>query len=271
MLVIYQYVEDCRGETHRIAYDGKSLILLNHNLVHETAAVTLGDAPCRCMKLLQHWRNRVSQPFHGDMFNAIDQTIRKSRERANNWFSHRLVTLNQRTSRLAALSDRVAHRTAARDIAAELLKRLYSDSYAYRPVAGQKALGGRLFVVDSIATHRSPGKPLVHVDLPLYWKRDVYDRGLAVIDNYFIIDVLTDKHVEHGYARKRAAPWYKPWWLDLYIRTRNPIVMALRRCASAGTKPFQYPAEVVDGRLVWADSYELQPSQQVEGGNDAST
>jgi hypothetical protein len=204
---------ECEGEEHRIAWRRGKLVLEAHDLAAERTMEVFGGEPCVCMRVLKVWQEQFGMP--PDVFAQMQNwlgpnaflappelaTVRElgmvlSWERE--W--RRTFYMNRKHERLlqGQLKERatpplrrhLAHwkeRSGARVVGAATVQVLRSDQ--------PSTVSGRM---DRVAVRAS-------ASLVPRWITDVWVKGIAVVDDAFVLEVVDA--VSRTDLRVRAARW----------------------------------------------------------------
>ena len=208
-------VVSCSGESHRVTWRRGKVVLEDHDLGAERTMLALGGEQCACLRVLQLWRNLHSWSMSAELFRQMvsrlgEQSILapgplarvhelgllltwERRWKRSAWFSgHERLLGEQVTKRareplrqhLALWKDRVGSR------------RITSvDVQIQRPDRPAVLVGS----MDSIGTK-------VTAALGTDWVLRVWGRGLAVVGDAFVLEVVEDRGPREG-LRVRASRW----------------------------------------------------------------
>jgi hypothetical protein len=182
----------CSGHLHQITLTEKgALVLHDHLLPEEQAMIALGGASCRCMQVLKAWRESDRRALPAGLRPAFDVKERK-----------RISRQRQRSIDPLTIPLRVRMERYIISLAQEAL-----EQCGYRRSQSSWAGGDHNITVriqdDRPAAMTGGSEPArskngkwsgtnsyVAVSIPLCWYSKVYRRGLAVVDDCFVLDVI---------------------------------------------------------------------------------
>ncbi len=189
----------CSGSLHRISITGRGAVLLHDHkdLQAERAMQVIGGEKCRCMEILDAWRKGIPH--------RLPPALRPLLYAAGEKRSQRVKTRSCTDWLSLPVCSRVAART--RGITMEELEkcsyRRSQSSWAggnheCLGLVGKPGISGSSDRVWSSNGKWSGNDSYIHAVVPLTWLVRVYQRGLAVVDGCFVLDVLSED--EKGYT-----------------------------------------------------------------------
>ena len=232
----------CGGEDHRVIWRRGKLVLEAHDLAAERGMLAFGGELCPCMRLLEMWVEQFRMP--PELFVQLRKWLGPNADLAPAEFDLQrrlgMILGWERSWRRASYVDRQQERllgTELKDKALPLLRQYLNEwkpktgarvisgcQVAVVPTAAPATVEGTMYGVAMKAAARLHGRGLV----------DVWPRGIATVDDAFVIGVLDvastdDVHVQaarwepttagrwatvEGPARVRrgtAGEWHLTW------------------------------------------------------------
>lgn len=215
-------VVDCEGEEHRVTWRRGKVVLEHHDLGSERAMVMLGGAPCACLTVLDRWTNLFSWATSPDMFQQMDARLGRWNFAAPGELRDPqelalLLTWQRAWRRVSYLGDH--ERLLLGELRARALPLLKDHLALWR-----ERVGSRLMSAADVKVARGDegcrlegsldrvrGTVTAHLDA--VWVVRVWVRGLATVDDAFVLEVLEDDAAS-GEVAVRAARWEEssPGW-----------------------------------------------------------
>ncbi len=183
----------CSGRMHTVTLtESGALVLHDHpDLITERALVALGGKLPRCLAILEAWKQKDRATLPPVLHPALNEAQKKTKER---------VMRNTFTDPLS-VSFRTRAEERVKKIAEDLLQKC-----AYRRSQSRWAGGNHIACARVGEPHICGGSEQVRSEngkwtgtnsyvsatVPISWFTRVYRRGLAVVDGWFVLDVLTE-------------------------------------------------------------------------------
>ncbi len=188
---------DCGGESHTVIWRRGKLVLLAHDLAAERTMLVFGGELCQCMRVLEMWVEQFRMP--ADLFAQMPSWLGEnaflvptelalprrmamvlSWERL--WRMHSWLPIKQADLLAAELKDKA-------------LAPLRQHVNAWKPKTGARVVAG--CQVALLPTNQAPGvdgttdRVAMRVTAHLHgrWVVDICGRGIAVVDDAFVVDL----------------------------------------------------------------------------------
>lgn len=206
-------VVDCGGAQHKVTWRRGRLVLEDHDLASEMALLTLGGAPCPCLRVLKMWRDQWKLP--PELFRQMDSWLGDSQFLAPRELAlprGLAMALNwQRAWRASSFTGRhgLLVQGELRRRALEPLSDWATDWTQRLGLGSAPRVEVRMAPLDRppSLTGTATGAALaVTAVLDLNWLLAVWSRDAAVVGDAFVIEVLATRPGEPG-ARVRVARW----------------------------------------------------------------
>lgn len=186
----------CNGSPCKLGFVGKDLVMLTHDMKTQQAIIDLGGEPCRCMQMVTAWRLGVQGD--GNFFSTsawglrLNQAKYVHRQRAphggfcafKSMSPWRWTYIQNSIETAQGVIENLNYRRAK--------SRWAGGDHVIRVSVGEMCAIGSSDYVKSNNRKWSGANSVIYVQIPAKWKRDVFDRGLAVIDNHFIMKVESE-------------------------------------------------------------------------------
>jgi hypothetical protein len=161
-----------------------ALVLHDHpDLITERALVALGGKLPRCLAILEAWKQKDRATLPPALRPAFDKRMKKLWQRASNKYN------------CDPLDTPIFERTVEK---ATTLAHITLGKCAYKrqewPGNTDRIRIGKPDICGMAVTQK---KTIITVTIPPVWLARVYRRGLAVVDGWFVLDVLAED--EKGY------------------------------------------------------------------------
>ena len=175
----------CSGHMHTITLtESGALVLHDHpDLITERALVALGGKLPRCLAILEAWKQKDRATLPPALRPAFDKRMKKLWQRASNKYN------------CDPLDTPIFERTVEK---ATTLAHITLGKCAYKrqewPGNTDRIRIGKPDICGMAVTQK---KTIITVTIPPVWLARVYRRGLAVVDGWFVLDVLAED--EKGY------------------------------------------------------------------------
>ncbi|MGH9125072.1 MAG: hypothetical protein ACRDZ8_10160 [Acidimicrobiales bacterium] len=188
----------CGNRQHRITWQRGKLVLNDHDLSAERAMIALGGQACPCMQVLTMWRDQWSMlpdmirktDWLGDRAYLMPAALAHPRQLAayRNW--DRSWRKNAYTTKHATLfnADIIEQATPG-------LKKLAFAGLGGDPPAGKPKVSASLVRPEerpSVSGSVIRGQMTVTARLGVAWLVRVSARGVALVDDAFVLEVLED-------------------------------------------------------------------------------
>ena len=208
-------VVECSGTRHVVSWRRGKVVLEDHDLTAEEAAAALGAPRPACLELLRAWRNRAvwavaTQPDPPGFVRrkprlGMPVELRSRRELG-------VVQAWERSVTRRPGSDDAEH------LYRYLRKRALSSVLGAATAAQARFGGGRVSFVEVRLAERDRDVEVIGrvdtrqtalvVSLTPRWLRDVWSRGIGLVDGCFVVSV-TDATPWPSAARVRAVHWQR--------------------------------------------------------------
>ena len=209
----------CSGEQHRVTWRRGKVVLEDHDLGAEEAMLAFGGRPCACLEVLHRWRDMRSWAMSVGLFQQMQARLGP----ANLPVPQELLPVQELTLLLTwERSWRRWGRSSdyERLVGEELRKRALGPLREHLAVWRQRA-GARLVSPPQVRVLRPGQRPrlLGSIDrvratatavLGVPWVLRVWARGIAVVDDAFVLEVTEEPEETYGEtsgARVLAARW----------------------------------------------------------------
>ena len=207
-------VVPCGDQQHRVTWRRGKLVLEDHDLGAERALMALGGDPCACMRVLKMWRDQWALP--PDMFRRMASWLGPNAYLAPAELEtpRQLgVVLNwerswRRDARTTNLGSQLAEELSGR---AEPPLRRHLTAWTTRlDLPGVRSAEVRLaragYPASLEGSMDSEGaRATAHLDVT--WLHRVWGRGVAVVDDGFVLQVLEDEKPSPAMV-VRAGRWH---------------------------------------------------------------
>jgi hypothetical protein len=167
---------NCRGSQHRIALINNRIVLLDHKLELELAMLDLGGAACSCVQIYLDIRNRETKRVIPAFAPFIDEMLKKKRLRN---YGNRMQQALKKTSYAPKHVQQLV----------KLLIRLRC-CYEHELTTIHVTNTGSAFAKSCwLYNHTIGGEKgrVLQVNIDKDWKTNIYDRGIAVVDDKIVI------------------------------------------------------------------------------------
>ena len=176
---------ECRGKHHRLAIINNGIVLLDHDLTREMAMLDLGGEVCRCMRVLLELRKGETKHVLDTFAPYVEEMTAKQAKRkyARNW---NCVPVTEKD-------------LPPKDVR-WLVPLFVRYKCRYPQIDGNTVIsvtstGGRPFVKGLWCYQRGIGDDkfiLLQINVSRNWKRTVYDRGVAVVDEHLVLGLQSN-------------------------------------------------------------------------------
>ncbi len=202
-------VVNCGGEDHRVIWRRGKLVLEAHDLAAERGMLAFGGELCPCMRVLEMWVEQFRMP--PELFVQLRKWLGPNADLAPAEFDLQrrlgMILGWERSWRRASYVDRQQERllgTELKDKALPLLRQYLNE---WKPKTGARVISGcQVAVVPTAAPATVEGTMdgvamKAAARLHGRWLVDVWPRGIATVDDAFVIGVLDvasadDVHVQ---------------------------------------------------------------------------
>lgn len=204
---------ECGGQRHRVSWRRGSLVVEDHDLTAERAMRALGAETPGCLRLLKQWRDLNSWATSTELFAQMRSRLGDERILAPGALGRRhqlaLLLTWERAWRVSSYYGTGHERLLAEELRSRALEPLG------RHVALWRARMGCSQAASVELKLRRPGEaPRVAgaidrfsarmtAGLGVRWILEVWARGLAVVDDGFVLEVASS----HAGAQVRAVRW----------------------------------------------------------------
>lgn len=189
----------CSGAMHAISVTAGRLRLENHSLKAERSFVALGGEKCRCVQILDAWREQDRKVLSPALCLELTAAHTAAASKKKNHQTARDPLLSPLAVRLATRVTAAAKKS----LIACGYRRSQSgwaggEHYAGSYISPHPTISGWSDRVWSDNGKWSGSNSHVSAGVPLGWYSRVYNRGLAIIDGCFILDVFPGEVVLAG-------------------------------------------------------------------------
>ncbi len=267
----------CGGKQHKIRFDGKNLILLNHpHEKRDRLLVGMGDK-CRCLDVLDGWRKEIVYVIPDALHEAYYGIRLAGKKEASN--RSKIIANTSKTANRYRLPASMTELIVKQweKTAGCLLSHLEEVSYRRRIVEGSPSINFVSIRPTESMSHAGLMWP--HADvisstisnktsctLYLYvrpsWRKAVMEEGLATVDDHLVLDVCHQSEVAHYRSRfgDDYRTWLRrPWWSyvsEAFDSTKTIVLAVMVTPLTVYTKPAEVIDDPVTGmkRLVWIET-----------------
>ncbi|MGI8808378.1 MAG: hypothetical protein ACR2KK_11135 [Acidimicrobiales bacterium] len=204
---------DCDGAPHPVTWRRGKVVLEAHDLSSERAMLVFGGELCPCMRVLEMWVEQFRMP--ADLFAAMPTWLG-----ANAFLLPAELALPRRMAMVVSW-ERLWRKESwlqskqAKLLSAELtdkaLPPLRQHVNAWKPKTGARVVSGckvaLLPTVESPTIEGSTDRVAMRVVAKLHgrWLVDVWPRGIAVVDDAFVVEL--EEALSLNDLRVRAVRW----------------------------------------------------------------
>ncbi len=206
-------VVKCGGEDHRVVWRRGKLVLEAHDLAAERGMLAFGGELCPCMRVLEMWVEQFRMP--PELFVQLRKWLGPNADLAPVEFELQrrlgMILGWERSWRRASYVDQQQERLLAAELKDRALPALRHHLNAWKPRTGARVISGcQVAVVPAAAPATVEGTTdgvamKAAARLHGRWLVDVWPRGIATVDDAFVIAVL-DAHSDDD-VHVRAAGW----------------------------------------------------------------
>lgn len=173
----------CRGENHRVALINGKIVLPEHNLFRELAYLDFGALPCGCMKIYLAIQQKTTSVLTPEFDPALRTMQNKSIirvKRVTSPIKHpdtaKLITLllKHRCDYFNDIYQTVGESITIEpmvDVAVRNSSRVLSAWSYTKEIGSQRRFFASIYVSND-------------------WKKEIYDRGVAVVDRFLVLEDL---------------------------------------------------------------------------------
>ena len=203
----------CGGEDHRVIWRRGKLVLEAHDLAAERGMLAFGGELCPCMRVLEMWVEQFRMP--PELFVQLRKWLGPNADLAPAEFDLQrrlgMILGWERSWRRASYVDRQQERllgTELKDKALPLLRQYLNE---WKPKTGARVISGcQVAVVPTAAPATVEGTMdgvamKAAARLHGRWLVDVWPRGIATVDDAFVIGVLDVASIDD--VQVQAARW----------------------------------------------------------------
>jgi len=205
----------CSGERHRVSWRRGKVVLEDHDLSAERTMLAFGGKACACLQVLQLWRNLHSWSMSAELYRQMTSrlgadSILAPGDLAGVHELGLLLTWERAWKRSALFSGH--ERLLLEQVRQRALEPLRQHVTLWK-----ERLGSRRISLLDVQVQR-PGRPgrlvgssdrvgtKATATLGVAWVLRVWGRGLAVVGDAFVLDVV-EEAVPGGGLGVRAARW----------------------------------------------------------------
>ncbi|MDQ3898537.1 MAG: hypothetical protein M3326_15050, partial [Actinomycetota bacterium] len=206
-------VVNCGGDDHRVTWRRGKLVLEDHDLAAERGMLAFGGELCPCMRVLEMWVEQFRMP--PELFVQLRTWLGPNADLAPVEFELQrrlgMILGWERSWRRASYVDRQQERLLGAELKDKALPALRHHLNAWKPRTGARVMSGcQVAVVPTAAPDAvegtTDGVAMKAVGrLHGRWLVDVWPRGIATVDDAFVVavlDVISDDDV-----LVRASTW----------------------------------------------------------------
>ncbi len=252
----------CGGSAHRVCWDGNRIFFPDHpHLAREQMLSEFGGR-CRCLVVRQAWRKKARKHIPAELRSTFEQcrvaraearartkrasnliaSLRESEEKRNRVHHPRTIAA------VRAALQQCCYRSSPVGPRHESIARVGPRDEPSGRVRRPSAEGGR---VDPLSARSFPPDTVTSITIVVGngWLRNVFERGLAVVDGHLILDTVTESAVSHRrLVTALRRPESDPWWVTAFGEepdlARGPLVLAVAQ--GRGYAVRARPARVVE-------------------------
>ena len=204
---------DCGGEAHRVTWRRGKLVLEDHDLTAERTMLVFGGELCPCMRVLEMWVEQFRMP--PDLFVQLRSWLGPNADLAPLEFDlHRRLGMIMSWDRAwrATFHFRVKQGQLLDDeLKDKALRPLRDHLNAWKPKTGARVISGcQVGIVPAtdpaIVEGTTDGVAMrARASLHGRWLIDVWPRGIAVVEDAFVVDLDEAPTIDD--LRVRAVRW----------------------------------------------------------------
>lgn len=199
----YEFVPDasaivnCEGEAHRVTWHRGKVVLEAHDLTAERAMLAFGGEPCPCMRVLEMWVEQFR--MSPDMFSQMHTWLGESAYLVPTEFDiprkMAMVLTWERSWRFESWLGAKQARLLDAEVQERALPHLRRHLTAWKPRTGARVISGcKVALIPSTETVTLTGvtdRVAMKATAALHarWVVDVWARGVAVVDDAFVMRV----------------------------------------------------------------------------------
>ena len=204
---------DCGGEKHRVTWRRGKVVLEDHDLDAERGMMAFGGEMCPCMRVLEVWVEQFRMPpdLFGQMHTWLgDQAFLLPTELALPRRMAMILSWERLWRKESWLRSKQADLLAA-ELKEKALPLVRQHVNAWKPKTGARVVSGCQVVL--LPTNQVPSlegttdRVAMRVSARLHgwWLVDVWPRGIAVVDDAFVLEL--DRAVTLDDLKVRAVRW----------------------------------------------------------------
>jgi hypothetical protein len=190
-------VVDCGGQSHRVTWRRGKLVLEAHDLTSERTMLAFGGELCQCMRVLEMWVEQFRMPadlfeqmpaWLGDNAFLVPPELALPRRLA-------MVIKWERLWRFEAWLPTKQAQLLADELKDKALRPLRAHVNAWKPRTGARVVSGcqvaLLRSIRPVAVDGTTDRVAIRVKAELHgrWLVDVWPRGIAVVDDAFVLQL----------------------------------------------------------------------------------
>ncbi|MDQ4068056.1 MAG: hypothetical protein M3203_01035 [Actinomycetota bacterium] len=194
----------CGGEQHRVTWRRGKLVLEEHDLSAERGMLAFGGELCECMRVLEMWVEQFRMP--PDQFLQLRKWLGPDADLAPSEFElHRrlgMILSWERTWRATFYLHRKQEKLLGDELKDKALGPLRQHLNAWKAKTGARVISGCQVAVvpgtkPATVEGTTDGVAMRAVaQLHGRWLVDVWPRGIAVVDDAFVVGLEEARHVD---------------------------------------------------------------------------